>query len=158
MSKLKQSHIYPVVNPCRDKWKRGEVFTCSGHALAWKNIGKMFYKSYPKSLILTRNLTPRSPFWHHWRGRCAPDSNQMPHIVFASLLAMQSVLLRWRDAAPPTHAQWLRDIMSCLNLEKICYSVCNSNKKFQKLWGNTFRIFSQRFIPSLSFPLLSMCL
>lgn len=32
---------------------------------------------------------------------------------------------------PPT-AQWLRDVLSCLDLEKMCYSVSNSNKKFQK--------------------------
>ncbi|CAB1449412.1 unnamed protein product [Pleuronectes platessa] len=39
-------------------------------------------------------------------------------ISFVSLLARRLILLRWRDASSPTHAQWLEEIMSCLKLEK----------------------------------------
>ncbi|RXN27904.1 Stonustoxin subunit alpha [Labeo rohita] len=62
-------------------------------------------------------------------------------LSFASLLARRAVLLMWKDAAPPTHAQWLRDIMTCLDLEKIRYSVCDSNKKFEKVWGPFLKYF-----------------
>lgn len=52
-------------------------------------------------------------------------------VSFASLLAR---LLRWRDAGLPTHTQWASDVMSCLDLKKICNKVCNLNKKSQKVW------------------------
>ncbi|CAB1433678.1 unnamed protein product [Pleuronectes platessa] len=39
-------------------------------------------------------------------------------ISFVSLLARRLILLRWRDASSPNHAQWLEEIMSCLKLEK----------------------------------------
>ena len=64
-------------------------------------------------------------------------------LSFASLLARRAILLRWRDAAQPTHTQWLRDIMSCLDLEKIRYSVCDSSKKFQKVWGPFLKYFEK---------------
>lgn len=44
-------------------------------------------------------------------------------LAFASLLAWRPILLRWRDPIPPTHAQWLTEVMSCLKLEKIRYSL-----------------------------------
>ncbi|XP_062920376.1 PDZK1-interacting protein 1 isoform X2 [Mobula hypostoma] len=56
--------------------------------------------------------------------------------------AERAVLLKWKDIVPPTHAQWLRDVMSCLNLEKICCSISDSNQDFQTRWGpflNYFR-------------------
>ena len=43
---------------------------------------------------------------------------QHPALSFASLMARWALLQRWRDASPPTHAQWLRDIISCPSLEK----------------------------------------
>lgn len=57
-------------------------------------------------------------------------------LSFASLLVWQAILLKWKDASPPTQAQWLEDIMSCLRLEKIRYSLQQSNGKFQKVWGH----------------------
>lgn len=59
-------------------------------------------------------------------------------LSFASLLARRAILLMWRDAAPPTHAQWLRDIMSCLNLEKIHYSIRNSKENSKEKCGDLF--------------------
>lgn len=55
-------------------------------------------------------------------------------LAFASLLARHAVLLRWKKTAPPTHAQWLENIMSCLKLEKIRYTICGSDERFYKIW------------------------
>lgn len=57
----------------------------------------------------------------------------------ASLMARQLILLRWRDPTPPTRAQWLTEVMSCLKLEKIRYSLQHSSEKFQEVWGPFFR-------------------
>lgn len=56
-------------------------------------------------------------------------------VAFALLFAGRAVLLKWKDAAPPTLSQWLRDIMSSLKLERICFSVSGSDMKFYKTWG-----------------------
>lgn len=62
-------------------------------------------------------------------------------LSLASLMARRAILLMWRDAALPTHTQWLRDVMSCLNLEKIHYSILNSKDKFQQVWGPFLELF-----------------
>ncbi|CAG5867135.1 unnamed protein product [Menidia menidia] len=40
-------------------------------------------------------------------------------LAFCSLIARRTVLTRWKGSAPPTHKQWLCDLMSCLKLERI---------------------------------------
>lgn len=56
-------------------------------------------------------------------------------LSFASLLPRRLILLRWKDASPFTHAQWLEDITSCLKLEKVRYSLQQLSGKFQRVWG-----------------------
>lgn len=34
-------------------------------------------------------------------------------LAFSSLLAHRAILLKCKDPFPPTHAQWIRDMMSC---------------------------------------------
>lgn len=65
--------------------------------------------------------------------RLSPGKRRI--LSFASLLARRAILLRWVDAAPPTHTQWLRDIMACLALEKIYYSALKSKERFLTVWG-----------------------
>lgn len=81
-------------------------------------------------------------------------------LTIASLLVRCAVLQRWRDAAPPTHTQWLRDIMSGLHVKKIHYSVCTSHNEFQNVWGTSPEIqevSNERRTSSPSFCLLSVC-
>lgn len=56
-------------------------------------------------------------------------------LSFFSLLARRTILIRWKGAAPPTHKEWLYDLMSCLRLEKIRCSLQHSTGKFNKIWG-----------------------
>ena len=44
-------------------------------------------------------------------------------IAFSTLLVRRLILLRWRDAAPPTVTHWIRDVLSNLKLEK--NQMCN---------------------------------
>ena len=144
VSKVKLSHMYPDVDPCCDKCKRDEAslipmfWTCPSLESYWRDIFQtlsqiLYFELEPCPLValfgttgeMAARLTPVK--------RCT--------LSFSSLMARRALLLRWRDAAPPTHAQWLRDIMSCLSLEKICYLVSGSNKKFQHVWGPFLKYF-----------------
>lgn len=138
ISKAKLSRMYPDVNPCCDKCRISEAslihmfWTCPSLEKYWKEVFQTL------SLILNCKLEPDplvALFGTTGDDNTCLTPNMRRTIAFASLLARRAILLRWRDAAPPTHAQWLRDIMSCLKLEKIRYSVYNRTIKFQKLWG-----------------------
>lgn len=52
-----------------------------------------------------------------------------------SLSVRRAILVRWKAAAPPTHVQWLADLMSCLSPEKIHCSIQNHGGKFDQIWG-----------------------
>ncbi|KAL0149606.1 hypothetical protein M9458_055133 [Cirrhinus mrigala] len=144
ISKVRLSHMYPDVDPLCDKCKRDEAslfhmfWTCPSLERYWRDVFQTL------SLILNLELEP-DPLIALF-GTAGEDDMYFTAIKrrilsFASLLASRAVLLRWKDAAPPTHAQWLRDIMTCLDLEKIRYSVCDSNKKFEKVWGPFLKYF-----------------
>lgn len=50
---------------------------------------------------------------------------------FGSFLARRAILLRWKDAATPTHTQWFRDLMSS---DSIVNLIQHSNGKLQEAW------------------------
>ena len=138
ISKLKLSRYYPDVDPYCDKCKREEAslihmfWTCPSLEKYWREVFQTL------SLIVGLDMEPNPLIalfgtTDDVNVRLTPAKRRT--LSFASLLARRALLLRWRNAAPPTHAQWLRDVMSCLNLEKIHYSICNSKEKFQKVWG-----------------------
>lgn len=54
-------------------------------------------------------------------------------IAFVSLLARRQILLHWKSKLPPTTAQWLKDVMLFLHLEKIRFAIRCSDK-FQFVW------------------------
>ncbi|XP_059816459.1 uncharacterized protein LOC132388118, partial [Hypanus sabinus] len=49
--------------------------------------------------------------------------------------ARRAILLKWNESTPPTHLQWLRNIMSYLNLKKISCSVLNLKQSFLRYLG-----------------------
>ena len=138
ISKSKLARFYPEVSPCCDKCKTSEAslihmfWTCPSLEQFWREVFQTL------SQILNIMLEPNplvALFGTTGEDDVLLTSSKCRTLSFASLLARRAVLLRWRDAAPPTHTQWLRDIMSCLNLEKIRYSVTGCNEKFKKVWG-----------------------
>ncbi len=54
-------------------------------------------------------------------------------LAFCTLLARRLILLKWKNPFPPTFLHWIREIMQCLKLEKIRYSLQVSSQKF---YGN----------------------
>lgn len=68
-----------------------------------------------------------------------PPSENMPItirrvIAFTTLLARRSILLKWIHASPPTHDQWIRDVLQCLQMEKLRFSLKGSLKSFRTTW------------------------
>lgn len=141
----KLSRIYQDVNPCCDKCRWGEA-SLIYILWTWPSLEKYWTDVFQtSSLILNFDLELNSLvviFGTTGEDDACVNPINWRTLSFASPLTRRAVLLRWRDAAPPTHAQWLMDNMSCLNLEKIHYSVCNSNKSSKRcgdLSRNTLR-------------------
>lgn len=76
--------------------------------------------------------------------------NQQNIVAFVSLLARRQILLHWKSSAPPTVAQWLKDVMLFLHLEKIKFAIRRSDK-FKSVWEPFLSYFSdlQELPPTL---------
>lgn len=67
-----------------------------------------------------------------------PDltSYQTNAVAFSSLLARRLILLKWKDVQPPSFIQWVREVMMCLQIEKLKYSLRGTQKKYCKTWAS----------------------
>ena len=61
--------------------------------------------------------------------------NNRRFLSFSTLMARRAVLIKWKGDIPPSHGQWLEDIMLSLDLVKVHYSILNLDIKFQKVWA-----------------------
>ena len=138
MSKLKLSRIYSEISPNCDKCKGGIAslihmfWFCPALQNYWKDVFSTL------SSILNYDLKPNpliALFGTSNEVELYLNPTKRRTLSFAVLLARRAILLKWKGDDPPSHAQWLRDIMSCLDLEKIHYSVLNIDIKFQRVWG-----------------------
>ena len=138
ISKSKLASIYPDVNPTCDKCRGDDAtlihqyWMCPQLQPFWGNVFNTL------SIILQRDLDPDPliALLGTAGGEDLPLTCAESRMVdFALLMARRAVLLRWRDAAPPVPSQWLRDIMSCLKLEMLRFSIAGSEAKFFKTWG-----------------------
>lgn len=66
-------------------------------------------------------------------------------VAFSSLLARRLLLLKWKSAKPPSHSQWVHNVMSFLKLEKLKYSLRGSSKRFDKVWCAFLRYYKEKF-------------
>lgn len=63
----------------------------------------------------------------------APKGTQQV-IAFTTLLARRLILLKWTHSSPPTHNRWIQEVLQCIRLEKIRFSMRGSLKHFYKTW------------------------
>lgn len=63
----------------------------------------------------------------------APKGTQQV-IAFTTLLASRLILLKWTHSSPPTHNRWIQEVLQCIRLEKIRFSMRGSLKHFYKTW------------------------
>ena len=57
-------------------------------------------------------------------------------IAFTTLLARRAILLKWKHVSPPTHNSWIREILRCVQLEKLRFSLKGSLTSFHKTWDS----------------------
>ena len=126
MSKVKLSSIYPDITPTCDKCKNSDAtlihmyWLCPQLQTFWKDVfgllSNILRKNFdPDPLIALLGVTDRDD------SHLTATERRM--VTFALLLARRTALLKWKGAAPPTLSQWLRDLMSCLKLEMLRFSV-----------------------------------
>lgn len=56
-------------------------------------------------------------------------------IAYALLHARRLILLNWKGKNPPIYIHWIREVMLGLDLEKIRYTVCGLEDKYEKTWS-----------------------
>ena len=75
-------------------------------------------------------------------------------IAFTTLLARRLILLNWIHPLPPSHNRWIHEILYCIKLEKIRFSLNGSLEKFERTWQpfldhiNTLTIVEERTVQS----------
>lgn len=136
ISKEKLAKIYPDSDPLCNRCKADTgslihtFWTCSKLNKYWTSIFNTFSEVYkvklmPSALISLFGVIP-------------PDvpiiKNHSDAIAFASLLARRCILLRWKQESPPTHDQWIADLMRFLDLEKMRCTLLGSLEKFNRAW------------------------
>lgn len=63
-----------------------------------------------------------------------PEMHVEQVVAFTTLLARRLILLRWKHSSPPTHDSWIKEILQCMTLEKMRYSLKGSLRTFHKTW------------------------
>ena len=62
------------------------------------------------------------------------SKSQSQAVSFASLLARRCILLKWKDGLPPSHGQWVKDVMAHLKLEELRFRIGGSSRNYHKVW------------------------
>lgn len=134
ISKEKLSKFYPGSDPTCNCCKADfgsllhTFWTCPSHNNYWASIFNTFsvvYKiKFPQSALTALfGVIPTDI------STVQLHSNA---IAFASLLARRLILLRWKQESPPTHDQWIAELMRFLHLEKMRCTLSGSLNKFNK--------------------------
>ena len=134
MSKFELASIYLDIIPTCGKCKSGDATLFHMYWLwpqlhiFWIEVFHTLSKNFKRKLDLSSTIA--------LFGAPGVDDPRMisteRHMISFSLLL--AILLRWKEATSPTHIQWLWDIMHCLTLEKICFSIRGTENKFYKTW------------------------
>lgn len=128
LTKAKLAKIYNTSDDSCPRYNQSPATTshfflsCSALCGFWGGIFKAF------SHVCKRNMDP-DPFiaiFGVLLNRDHVTSHQSNVVAFASLLARRLILLKWKDARPPSFIRWVRDVMRCLQMEKLRYSLLGS--------------------------------
>ena len=136
ISKVKLAQMFPGTNPMCNRCQCAEgtlihmFWTCPKLEHYWRSIfltlsAVLQHRLEPEPLVALFGVAPEEVWL---------SASMCKVLAFSSLIARRAILLKWKDPLPPTHTQWIKDMMSCLSLEKIRYSLRGSEKQFFKLW------------------------
>lgn len=136
ISKEKFAKLYPDSDPMCNRCKaeiRSLIHTfwkCPTLNNYWTAIYKTLSETYkiklaPSALIALFGVIP-------------PGISIVKHysnaVAFASLLGRRLILVNWKKETPPTHDQWITDLMRFLYMEKMRSTLTGSLTKFNKSW------------------------
>ncbi|CAI5671647.1 unnamed protein product [Oreochromis niloticus] len=104
-------------------------WSCSKLSAFWRNIFDTLSQAYGQTV-------PPNPLSAIFG--IPPDSNLSgplkQALAFTTLLARRLILLKWKLPHPPTHDQWVRDVLFNLKLEKLKFSLKGFIREFNKIW------------------------
>ena len=136
MSKLKLSRIFPEISPNCNRCKQAPAdlyhsfWSCPSLAAFWSSIFEL-YSELAGRVIEPCNFlglfgVPSEDFH-------LPKA-QLNCIAYSSLIARRLILLNWKNDRPPSFGRWICDVMYCLKVEKIRYTLRGSSGKFNLVW------------------------
>lgn len=137
LTKARLSKIFPNTDPTCERCHQADAtlihmfWECSKLFPYWTNIFDTISKVYKKNIepnpvIALFGVTSQIP---------SLSSGEKSFIAFVSLLARRLILLKWKSVAPPTHVHWIKEVLYFSKLEKIRFSLKESQQKFSKIWG-----------------------
>ena len=56
-------------------------------------------------------------------------------LAFTTLLARRLILFNWKLPQPPTHNRWVKEVLLCIKLEKLRFSLKGSLERFETTWS-----------------------
>ena len=136
-SKTKLNRMFPSVSATCDKCALydgtlGHLFwSCPKLQNFWDDIFHLYSVIYSKQLIPDSLLIILG---------CSNFSLTLPSslqqaLMFGMVVAKRVILRDWKSVSPPCYKKWLNDMVSCIYLEEIRYTLSDTHHKFLEVWG-----------------------
>lgn len=124
--------IFPSVSATCDECKSddgtlGHLFwSCPKLQTFWEDIFHLYSVIYckqlfPDSLLIILGCSNFS---------LTPPSSLQKALMFGLVITKHVILSEWKSAASPCFKKWLYDMVSCIYLEEIRYSLSDTHRKF----------------------------
>lgn len=95
----------------------------------WKDVTCMISRMTNMVVPLEPKLCILGIYPNHF----APGRKKAPIIDLSLLQARRAIALRWKNMGGPTYGMWVREVMSCLTLEKLTYLAKGKLNKFTEI-------------------------
>ena len=131
----RRNRIFPFVSATCDKCKsddgaRGHLFcSCPRLRMFWHDIFHLY------SVIYSKQLTPDSLLMILGCCKFSLPSSIQQALMFGMVVAKPVILRDWKSASPPCFKKWLNDMISCIYLEEIRFTLSDAHHKFLEVWG-----------------------
>uniref|UniRef100_A0A8C7ZH32 Reverse transcriptase domain-containing protein n=1 Tax=Oryzias sinensis TaxID=183150 RepID=A0A8C7ZH32_9TELE len=144
-TRLRLSKIFPDVDPLCIRCGQAPAslshmfWGCSRLSNFWSDISL----TLSKILNQTVKLDPLIGILGITDPQTFKKKSERSLIKFTCLVARRIILLNWKQIQPPTHIQWIRDILCFLNLEKIRYTLQGREDQFFNVWSTFIKEFGK---------------
>lgn len=139
-SKAKLARIFPNLSPVCDRCKQAPatvypmLWSCPKPIPFWSSFFDIISKAYDFNIEQSPTIGIFGVISVSYDSNPATSLKKV--IAFSSLLASPSILFKWKDEAPPSPSQWIKDVMQNIKLEKTRCTLNGSTKKFYKTWNS----------------------